>query len=215
MTEQKTLTNTLEKVINWTRSVDITIPISKAEIFQRVENINTMFMENAIIQVQIFLKLFVLDSNTEENKYSFSQSTVFTKEVEINTLINLNTQIDQKDIISIDPQVTIGKYFCRSDRIVVNGTLKIILTYTEHLILSGNVLNFLNKTPIAGATINVRNLDNNDILASTKTDSKGLYSFDYLSPGVYLLEAITESHKPEQKISVIKTRDIVNFILHD
>lgn len=214
-TEKEISTNKLEKVIKWTRSLDVTIPFSKVEMFQRVENMNTKIMQNCIMQIQIFLKLFVLITFPGENAINLNQNKVLTKEVEINSLINLDTEIAKEDIISIDHQVTIEKYFSRAERIIVNGTLKIIMIYKEHLLLSGKVTNFLTRTPIADAIINVKNLDNNEIIASTKTDRKGFYAFDYLSPGVYLLEALTESHKPEQKVSVIKNRDIVNFILHD
>ncbi|MDF9408490.1 MAG: hypothetical protein A4E52_00493 [Pelotomaculum sp. PtaB.Bin013] len=214
MKEQTLTTNNLVKLIKWTRSVDVTIPVSNVEIFQRVEKINTFLMENAILQVQIFIKLFALTSSKEENKANISKSTVFTKDVEINTLIELNNEITKEDIVSLDHQVNIEKYYPRPDSIVVNGTMKITITYIEHLTLSGTVINFLNRMPIAGATINIRNLDSDDILASAKTNSKGLYSFNNLPPGVFLLEAITEFHKPEQKISVIKNKDIVNFVLH-
>ncbi len=215
MKEQTLSTNTYEKIVNWTRSVDITMPVSNVKVFQRVEKFNTLLMESAVLQVQIILKLFALTSTKGKNNSGLSQSTVFTKDVEINTLIKLNNEITKEDIVSLDHQVNIDSYFSRPDSIVVNGILKIIVSYTEHITLGGTVINFLNNTPIAGATINISNFGSSEILASTKTDSKGLYCFNNLSPGVYLLEAFTESHKPEQKISVIKNKDIVNFVLHN
>jgi len=171
-------------------------------------------MENALLQVQILIKLFAIVSSKEENKDNISKSTVYTKDVEINTLIELNNEITKEDIVSLDHHVDIEKYHPRPDSIVVNGILKITITYRERLTLSGTVIDFLNKAPIAGATVNIKNWGGDDILASAKTNSKGLYSFNNLSPGVFLLEAVTEFHKPEQKISVIKNKDVVNFVLH-
>lgn len=214
MEEQKLFTNTFEKEITWTRSVDVTIPVSNVKIYHRVERVNTLLMENAVLQVQIFLKLFALTPIDEGNRYSLNRSTVFTKEVEISTLIKLNNDITSEDIVSLEHQVIINSYYPRPDSIVVNGNLKIIISHIEHLSLEGSVINFLNKTPIAGATVNIKDYGSGETLASTQTDAKGFYHFNNLAPGVYLLEAFTESHKPEQKVSVVKSKDVVNFVLH-
>lgn len=88
------------------------------------------------------------------------------------------------------------------------------INYVVHLVLDGTVTDFANNSPINGATVNVKDPESSEIKATANTGSNGRYFFNNLTPGIYLIEAHTDSHKPEQKVSVIKTRDTVNFVLH-
>ncbi|MFA4886262.1 MAG: carboxypeptidase-like regulatory domain-containing protein, partial [Desulfotomaculaceae bacterium] len=78
----------------------------------------------------------------------------------------------------------------------------------------GSVTDFNNSSPINGATVNAKDMESGEIKATTNTGSNGRYFFNNLPPGIYLIEAHTDSHRPEQKVSVIKTKDTVNFVLH-
>lgn len=139
---------------------------------------------------------------------------LFGDDVEINSFANLHAEISREDITSIEHQVVIKSYVPRPDKIIVSGTLKLKINYVVHLVLDGLVTEFLNGAPINGATINAMTLENHEIVASTNTGKNGRYFFINLPPGAYLIEALTDSHKPEQKVSVVKTRDKVNFVLH-
>lgn len=214
MAEQSPSIDVLEKDIDWSSSIGVTMTVSGVEVYQRVEKISPTLLDNGVLRIQAVLKLFAVVTSEQKEKHIFNPAKVFTNDVEINSYVNLHAEISREDITSIDHQVVIKTSVPRPDKIIVSGTLKLKINYIVHLVLDGAVTEFLNGAPINGATINARNLENQEIVASTNTGSNGRYFFNNLPSGVYLVEALTDSHKPEQKVSVIKTRDTVNFVLH-
>ncbi|HOV79268.1 MAG TPA: carboxypeptidase-like regulatory domain-containing protein [Bacillota bacterium] len=203
-----------EKVIDWSSSIGVTVPVSEVEVYQRMEKITPNLLDRGVLRIQAVIKLFAVVTSKQEHKHLFNPARVFTSNVEIDSFLNLNTEVGREDIISIDHQVEIKNCFPRPDKIIVRGALKLKINYVVHLALDGKVADFLNGSPINGATINARKINSQDIVASTSTGSDGRYFFNNLPPGIYLIEAITDSHKPQRKVSVIKTRDTVNFVLH-
>ncbi len=214
MTEQDPSIKTLEKEIDWTSSIGVTIPVYDATVYQRMEKINPTLLDDGVLRIQLALKLFAIVTTEHDYKHVLKPAGVFTNDVKINSFIDLHPEIRWEDIMSIDHQVLIKSYAPRPDKIIVNGTLKLNVSYVLHLVLDGTVTEFTSNAPVNGAVINAMDKENREIIASTNTGSNGRYFFNNLSPGIYLIEALTDSHKPEQKISVIKTRDTVNFVLH-
>ncbi len=214
MAEQNTITDVFEKDIDWSSTIGVTMPVSDVEVYQRVENIETTLLENGALRIEALLKLFALISSDLEDKHVFNPEKVFSKNLEISTFVNLHPEISREDILSIDHQVIIKNYVTRPDKILINGTLKLKISFMVHLVLDGTVTDFLSKAPINKATVNVRDLESKKIINSATTDNNGRYYFNNLPPGVYLVVAITDNHKPEDKVSVIKARDTVNFVLH-
>jgi len=212
--EQSPSIDVLEKDIDWSSSIGVTMPVSGVEVHQRVEKINPTLLDNGVLRIQALLKLFAVVTTEQEQKHIFNPAKIFTHDVEINTFANLHAEISREDITSIEHQVVIKKYVPRPDKIIVNGTLKLKINYVFHLVLDGLVTEFSNGAPINGATINAATLENHEIVASTSTGKNGRYYFNNLPPGAYLIEALTDSHKPDQKVSMVKTRDTVNFVLH-
>lgn len=214
MAEQSPSIDVLEKDIEWSSSIGVTIPVSSVEVHQRVESITPTLLENGVLRILSVIKLFALVSTEQEQKHLFNPAKLFTNDLRIDTFVNLNSGASKDDIISIDHRVTVSSAVPRPDSIIVKGILKLKVNYVIHLVLDGAVTDFFSGAPINGAAVNVRSLENHEILASTNTGGNGMYFFNNISPGVYLVEALTDSHEPEQKVSVIKTRDIVNFVLH-
>lgn len=214
MAEQSPFIEVLEKNIKWSSLVGITIPISGVKVYQRVEKLDPILLDNGILRILAVLKLFAVVTTEQEQKHLFKPAKVFTNDVKISSFINLHADISREDINSIDYQVNIKNYMPRPDKIIVSGTLKLRISYVIYLVLEGSVIDFSSCAPINGATVNARTLESHEIVASTNTDKNGRYFFSSLPPGTYLVEALTESHKPQQKVSVIKTRDTVDFVLH-
>lgn len=214
MTKQELLINSLEKEIGWTSSIGVTIPLSNAKVYHRVEKLKPDLLDNGFLRVQLILKLIAIVASKYDSEHVFKPSKVFTNDVEIVSFAELYEGISRNDITSIDNQVKIKNYFLRPDKIIVNGTVNLKISYVVHLGLDGVVTEFLSGAPVKGATVNARDIENNEIIATTKTNSSGRYFFKNLKPGIYLIEAHSESHKPEQKVSVVNARDTVNFSLH-
>ncbi|MCL6635571.1 MAG: carboxypeptidase-like regulatory domain-containing protein [Peptococcaceae bacterium] len=214
MAEQSPSIEVMEKDIVWSSSIGVTMPVSGAEVYQRVEKIDPALLDNGVLRIQALLKLFAVVTPVPEHKHIFKPAGVFTSDVEINSFINLHADISRQDITSIEHQVIIKNYVPRPDNIIVSGVLKLKISYVVHLVLDGTVTDFASGAPVNGATVNARSLENREIVASTSTGPGGRYFFNNLPPGVYLIEASTDTHRPDQKVSVIKTRDTVNFVLH-
>ena len=214
MAESGSSIEVFEKEIGWSSTIGVTMPVSEAEVYQRVERITPTLLEHGVLRIQAVIKLFAVVTSKQEQKHIFNPAKVFSNDVEVNSFLNLNTEISREDITSIDHQVEIKSYVPRPDKIIVGGTLKLKISFVVHLALDGTVTQFTNGAPINGATINARTLDSHDIIATTTTSGSGRYFFNNLPPGIYLIEAITENHKVQRKVSVIKTRDTVNFVLH-
>lgn len=214
MAEQSPSIDVLEKDIDWSSSIGVTMPVSGVEVHQRVEKITPTLLDNGVLKIQAILKLFAIVTTDQEQKHLFNPAKIFTHNVDINTFANLHAEISREDITSIEHQVVIKKYVPRPDKIIVSGTLKLKISYVFHLALDGLVTEFSNGAPINGATINAATLEKQEIVASTSTGKNGRYFFNNLPPGAYLIEALTDSHQPEQKVSLVKTRDTVNFVLH-
>lgn len=214
MADQSPSNDVLEKDIDWSTTIGVTVPISDVQVFQRAENIDLKLTDNGILRIQASLKLFAMVSTGFDDKHIFNPAKVFTNDLDINSFIQLNSKISREDIISVDHELAIKNYAIRPDNIIINGTLKLKIKYVIHLVLDGIVVDFASNSSINGATINVKDLESGEITATATTGSNGRYFFNHLLPGIYLVEALTDKHKPEQKISVIKTRDTVNFVLH-
>jgi len=214
MAEQNAAINALKKEIGWTSSIGVTMPVSDAEVYQRVENVKPALLDNGILRVQLTLKLMAVIASAYDNGQVFKPAKVFTNHAEIVSFVSLYEGIKREDITSIDNRVVIKDYFFRPDKIIVNGTLNLKIKYLVHLVLEGLVTEFPGGTPVKGATVNARNPETNDIIAATKTGGNGKYFFKNLKPGIYLIEVHSEAHRPDQKISVVNTRDTVNFSLH-
>lgn len=205
---------TSEKVMDWTSLIPVNMPVSGVELYHRVEKIVPALLENGTLRVQTQLKLFAVVATQKEQKHLFNPSKIYSNNMDINMFFNLNTDMRREDILSVDHQVLIKNYVPRPDKIIVSGTLTIIVGYILHPILEGSVTRFFNGEPVGGITINVRKIDSEEIISTTSTGNNGKYFFGDLPPGVYLVEALTDSIKPVQKISVIHTRDTVNFVLN-
>lgn len=214
MADQNPSSDVLEKDIEWSGTIGVTVPVSDVQVYQRAENIDIKLMEDGILRIQAALKLFAMVSTGLDEKHIFNPAKVFTNEIEINSFIHMNPIISREDIISVDTDLVIKNYALRPDNIIINGTLKLRIKYVIHLVLDGMVLDFTNNSTINGATINVKDMESGEIIDTATTGSNGRYFFNKLPPGIYMVEALTGSHKPEQKVSVIKTRDTVNFVLH-
>jgi hypothetical protein len=212
--EQNNYIQTLEKSIDWTSLVGVNIPVSEVELYHRVERIEPTLLANGTLRVQTQLKLFAVVSNEKEQKHLFNPAKIYTNDMDINMFFNLNTDIRREDILSVDHQVLVKNYVPRPDKIIVSGTLTVTIRYMIHPVLEGSVKRFSNGTPVGGITINVRRINSEEIVSTTSTGANGKYYFNNLPPGVYLVEAFTNPDKPEQKVSVITTRDTVNFVLH-
>lgn len=214
MAEQSPSIDVLEKDIDWSGSIGVTMPVSSVEVHQRVEKISHTLLDNGVLRIQIVLKLFAVVTTEQEQKHIFKPAKIFTNNMEINAFVNLHAEISREDITSIDHHVIIKSFVPRPDMIIVSGTLKLKVNYVVHLVLDGVVTDFSSGAPINGATINAMTLEKHEIVSSTSTGKNGSYYFNNLPPGAYLIEAITDSHKPERKVSVIKARDTVSFVLH-
>lgn len=214
MAEQSPSIDVLEKEIDWSSTIGVTMPVSGAEVYQRVERITPNLLENGVLRIEAVLKLFAVVTTVQDQKHVFKPARVFTKDVEINSFITLHNEITRDDIISIEHQEEIKNHVLRPDNINVSGVLRLKISYAVHLVLDGTVTDFATGAPLNGATINVMHLENRATVASASTGSNGRYFFKNLPPGIYLLEALNDTHKPEQKVSVIKNRDTVNFVLH-
>ena len=214
MDEHSISTQTLEKAMDWRSLVAVNIPVSDIELYHRVEKIEPTLLENGTLRIQTQLKLFAVVAAGKEQKHILDPAKIYTNDLDINMFFNLNADIKREDILSVEHQVIIEDYVPRPDKIIVSGTLTIKISYIIHPLLEGSVTRFSNREPVGGITINVRKIDSDEILSTTSTGSNGKYFFTNLLPGVYLVEALNDSVKPEQKVSVMKTRDTVNFVLH-
>lgn len=214
MAEQDPSTDIIEKDIDWSSSIGVTMPVSEVKVYQRVEKIEPSLMDNGALRVQALIKLFAVVSSGLAQKHIFKPAKVFNNDVEITSFINLNAKISREDILSIDHQAVVKNYSIRPGHIIISGTLALKISYVVHLVLDGSVTDFSNSSPINGATVNAKDMESGEIKASTNTGSNGRYFFNSLPPGIYLIEAHIDSHKPQRKVSVIKTRDTVNFVLH-
>jgi uncharacterized membrane protein len=214
MAEQHAAINALEKKIGWTSSIGVTMPVSNAEIYQRVEKVKPALLDNGILWVQITIKLMAVITSAYNDEQVLKPAKVFTNHAEIISFVYLYEGIKREDITSIDNQVEIEDYFFRPDKIIINGNLNLKIKYLVNLVLEGLVTAFPGGAPLKGATVNVRNTETNDIIATTTTGGNGRYFLKNLKPGIYLIEAHSKTHRSDQKISVVKTRDTVNFSLH-
>ncbi len=214
MAEQDPSIGKIEKVIDWSSSIGVTMPVSEVEVYQRVEKIEPFLMDNGELRIQALIKLFAVLSSDLDQKHIFKPAKIFTNEVELTSFINFSSKISREDILSIDHQAVVKNYAIRPGHIIISGTLKLNINYVLHLVLDGTVTDFANNSPINGANISVKDIESSEVKAATNTGSNGRYFFNNLPPGVYLIEAQTDSHVPEHKVSVIKTRDTVNFVLH-
>lgn len=214
MAEISPSTEIMEKDIDWTSSVVVNMPVSGVELYHRVEKVEPTLLANSTLRIQTHLKLFAIVTTVKEQKHIFNPSSIYTNDADINMFFNLNADIRREDIVSIDQQVLIKNHLLRPDKIIVTGTLKIKINYLIHPVLDGLVTYFSSGAPVGSATINVKKIDGSEILSTTTTGNNGRYYFNNLFPGIYLVEAFTDSLRPEQKVSVIKTRDSVNFVLH-
>ena len=204
----------LERDIDWSGTIGVTVPVSDVQVYQRAENIDLKIINDGIIRVQAALKLFAMVTAGLDEKHIFNPAKIFTNVININSFIHLKSKIKREDIISVDYGLEIKNYAIRPDNIIISGTLKLEIKYLIHLVLDGVVIEFAGNNAINGATINVKDLESGEIKATVTTGSDGRYSFNNMPPGIYLVEAFTDSHKLEQKVSVMKTRDTVNFVLH-
>jgi len=212
--KQVTSTQSLEKTMDWTSLVGVNMPVSDVKLYHRVEKIEPTLLANGTLRVQTKLKLFAVVTSENEQQYLFNPGKIYTNDMDITMFFNLNADIKREDILSVEHQVLIKNYVPRPDKIVVFGTLTIKIYYVVHPILEGYVTRFSNGMPVGGITINVKKIDSEEIISTTNTGSDGKYFFNDLPPGVYMVEALTDSPKPQQKVSVINTRDTVNFVLH-
>ncbi len=204
----------LERDFDWSGTIGVTVPISSARVYQRVENIDLKIMDDGALKIQTALKLFAMVSAGLDEKHIFKPAKVFTNIIDINSFIHLKTKIKRGDIVSLDYDPILKNYSIRPDSIILSGTLKLKIKYLIHLDLGGVVIDFASNNTINGATVNVKDNETGEVKATATTGSDGRYFFNNLPPGIYLVEAFTDSHKPEQKVSIVKTRDTVNFVLH-
>lgn len=214
MADQSPSNDLLERDIDWSGTIGVTVPISDVQVFQRAENIDLKLTDDGILRIQASLKLFAMVSTELDEKHIFNPAKVFTNDIDISSFIHLNSKISREDIMSVDHELIIKNYALRPDNIIINGTLKLKIKYVIHLVLDGIVVDFASNSSINGATINVKDMESDEIKATATTGSNGRYFFNNLPPGIYLVEALTDKHKTEQKVSVIKTKDTVNFVLH-
>ena len=213
MAEQSLSTQTLEKSIEWTSLVGVNMPVSGVELYHRVEKIEPALLANGTLRVQTHLKLFAVVTTEKDQKHIFNPSKIYSNDTDINMFFNLNADIKREDILSVEHQILIKNYVPRPDKIIVTGTLTMKINYLIHPVLEGSVTRFSNGAPVGGVTINVRKINGDEIVSTTNTGNNGRYYFNNLTPGVYLVEAFTDAHKPEQKVSVINNGDTVNFVL--
>lgn len=69
--------------------------------------------------------------------------------------------------------------------------------------LTGKVFNTIDKQPIQGAKINLKQSNNNQAISSTNTDSNGGFTFDKLSANNYTLEITANGYEfVEEKVTV-------------
>lgn len=214
MAEQNPTIEILEKETDWSSSIGVPMSISEAEVYQRIEKITPSLLDNGVLRIKAIIKLFAVISTDKEQKAIFNPARVFSNEVEVNSFVNLHAGIKKEDIISIEHRGEIKNYVLRPDNIIVKGTLKLKISYLVQLVLDGTVIDFSSRTPINGATLNVMSINQRELIASTSTGNNGKFSIKNLPPGIYLIEATTDSHKPDQKVGVIKNHDTVNFVLH-
>lgn len=216
MEEQSIYTQSLEKAIDWTSIVGVNVPVSGVELYHRVENIEPTLHANGTLRVLAQLKIFAVVNTDKEQQHVFNPnpSKIYTNDMDINIFFNLNADVKREDLLSIEHQVLIKNYVLRPEKIIVTGTLTIKINYIIHPVLDGFVTLFSNGAPVGGITINLKKIDSEEILSTTNTGSNGKYYFKNLSPGVYIVEALTDSNETQQKVSVINTRDTVNFVLH-
>jgi hypothetical protein len=156
MADQSPSSDVLEKHIEWSGTIGVTMPVSDVQVYQRAENIDINLMEDGILRIQAALKLFAMVSTELDENHIFNPAKVFTNDIEINSFIHMNPIISREDIISVDTDLSIKNYALRPDNIIINGTFILKIKYIIHLVLDGVVLDFNKNTTINGATINVK-----------------------------------------------------------
>lgn len=211
MAEQSPSVEVKEKKVEWSCTIGVSMPVPSVEVYQRVEKVIPHLLENGVLRVETIIKLFAVAN--EEKGNNLDRRRVFSKTVEINTYIELQSDIRREDITSIDHHVIIKNFSPRPDKINVVGTLKLKISYMAHLVLDGTVTSFLNGAPLAGATINIKKPEDSSLIATTSTGGNGRYFFKNLPSGIYLVEATGNDYEAEQKVSIVKNRDTVNFVL--
>ncbi len=214
MSDQNPTSELFEKDIDWSGIIGVTVPVSEVQVYQRAENIDLKVMDDGVLRIQAALKLFAMVAARLDEKHIFNPAQVFTNVINVNAFLHLKSRVTREDILSIDYDLITKNYAVRPDSIIISGTLRLRIKYIMHLVLEGVVLDFASNRVINGATVNVKDQSSGEIKASTTTGSDGRYFFNNLHPGIYLVEAFTDSHMPLQKVSVIKTWETVNFILH-
>lgn len=212
MAEQTPSVEVKEKDVEWSSTIGVTMPVPSVEVYQRVEKITPYLLENGVLRVETIVKLFAVANNGGQEKF-LDRRRVFTNTVDINTFIDLQSDVSREDITSIDHQVIIKNFRPRPDKVNVSGTLKLKISYIAHLVLDGTVTSFVNGAPLPGITINIKKLDDSSPIATTSTGGNGRYFFKNLPPGIYLVEATGGEYETGQKVSIVKTRDTVNFVL--
>ncbi|MCL6639062.1 MAG: carboxypeptidase-like regulatory domain-containing protein [Firmicutes bacterium] len=213
MNEQNHSVEVLEKEIDWSGSIGVNVPVSDVEVYHRIERFSSEILEQGVLRIETLLKLFAVASNGKNSVTKLIKRSVFTNTIEISSFISLHAEVSRQDIISISHQVFIKNFQPRPDKIIVSGALKIIVSYTVHPVLDGTVLSFATGSPLPGITVSVKKLEDGELVATTTSGANGRYFFDNLPPGIYLVETEGGEYKAEQKVSVVNTRDTVDFVL--
>ncbi|MFA4885931.1 MAG: hypothetical protein WC601_09190, partial [Desulfotomaculaceae bacterium] len=139
MAEQNPSMDIIEKDIEWSSSIGVTMPVSEVEVYQRVEKIEPSLMDNGDLRIEALLKLFAVVSSDLDQKHIFKPAKLFTNEVELTSFINFSSKISREDILSIDHQAVVKNYAIRPGHIIISGTLALKISYVVHMVLDGSV----------------------------------------------------------------------------
>ncbi|WP_084062137.1 carboxypeptidase-like regulatory domain-containing protein [Desulfofundulus thermosubterraneus] len=204
-----------KKRINWYGSVTVHPAIAGVRIFPRVESLTHRVLENNVLQVQATIKLFAVAPPATDLPGQNGQGLhCFSSLVDTTTFIRLRPLAHSRDILSIRHEVGIEKTTMRPGRISVIGRLDIEVEYLSPVSLNGRVTAFATGQPVAGAKVQVLDMEQEEVLYETTTAADGSYAFEGIDAGTYRVRVQASHYEPREEIAVLMLQDTVNFVLH-
>ncbi|MCF8010526.1 MAG: carboxypeptidase-like regulatory domain-containing protein [Clostridiales bacterium] len=214
MTDAKKIRQEIKKRFNWYSSIFLPEGIVEPHVYARVQSLRSQLLETSL-RVDVNLRLFVVASIDQDIvSENAKPGTRKTKDVETTSFIKLPNMDKSRSIKSIRHEVEVKKVSYRGDRVSIIGSMILIVSYLSTVMLDGTVIEFLKGNPVKGAKVEVKDIDTNELVATTSTGANGDYAFSELNPGTYLVEVIADDFQIEKSVAVVMLKDKVDFTLH-